>query len=347
MVESLRFKAACVQASSTFHDVDAGVDKAITLIEEAAATGAKVIAFPECWIPGYPWWAWLDSPAWGMQFVQKQFENCMTADGPHAERLTEAAQKNDIYVVMGYSERENGTLYISQMHIDPWAGERFTRRKLKATHVERTIFGEGGGEDFIVRDTEIGRLGSLCCWEHINPLNKFAMYAQNEQIHIASWPSFSIYLGAAFALGPELNSALSQVYAAEGQCFVLAACGLISPEMQDIICDTPEKKELLRLGGGHAMIFGPDGKPMCDPIPHDQEGILYADIDYGAIALAKAAGDPAGHYARPDVFRLMFNKGDRKNVVSFESGFRLTGSRDMTEEVPSSAMADEYPDAAE
>jgi len=300
-------KVAAVQAAPAFLDLPAGVAKSIHYIEEAAAAGASLIAFPECWIPGYPWWAWLDSPAWGMQFVARHFDNCMTADGPEAMQIAAAAAKNAIHVVMGYSERSAGSLYIAQLIVNSSGKIVSARRKLKSTHVERTLFGEGDGSDIKVHATGLGRLGALCCWEHINPLTKYAMYAQNEQLHVASWPGFSLYTGKAYALGPQLNTALSQVYAAEGQCFVIAACGVVSPQMMQMLCDSPAKQDLLQPGGGYAMIFGPDGSPLCTPLLPTVEGLLYADIDMSAIAYAKSAADPTGHYSRPDVARLLFN----------------------------------------
>lgn len=308
------FKAAVVQAAPAFLDVDRGIEKAIALMAEAASNEAKIIAFPECWIPGYPWWAWLDSPAWGMQFVQRHFDNCMTADSAHIDALVSAARQHDIAVVLGYSERDAGSLYIAQLVVDPATDTAFTRRKLKATHVERTIFGEGDGSDFIVTETSLGRLGQLCCWEHVHPLNKMAMFSQNEQIHVASWPSSTLYAGNAYALGPDVNMAASQIYAVEGQCFVLAAWGLVSADMHEILCDTPQKKGLLPLGGVGAQIYGPDGRPLCAPLADGQEGLLYADIDLGQIAMAKGAADPVGHYGRPDVLRLWFNDNPARIV---------------------------------
>ncbi|MEM1021528.1 MAG: carbon-nitrogen hydrolase family protein [Pseudomonadota bacterium] len=301
------FKAAAVQAAPAFLDAAAGVEKAIGLMEEAAANGAKLIAFPECWIPGYPWWAWLDSPAWGMQFVARHFETCLESDGPEIKKLIEAAHANDITLVLGFSERSGGSLYIAQLFVDPGTNTAFTRRKLKATHVERTIFGEGDGSHFIVTDTSLGRVGQLCCWEHVNPLNKMIMFSQHEQIHVASWPSSTLYDGNAYALGPEVNMAASQIYAVEGQCFVLAAWGLVSDEMQAMLCDTDAKKALLPAGGIGAMIYGPDGRPLAEPLGDGVEGLVYADIDLSQIALAKGAADPVGHYSRPDVARLWFN----------------------------------------
>ncbi len=314
------FKVAAVQAAPAFLDLAQGVEKTIALIKEAAEAGAKLIAFPECWLPGYPFWAWLDSPAWGMQFVGRHFENCMTADGPEAQRIAAAAAANDIWVDLGYSERCGGSLYIAQLLIDGTGQVVQARRKLKATHVERTIFGEGDGSDIRVVETELGRIGSLCCWEHLNPLTKYAMYAQDEQIHVGAWPSFSLYTGKAFALGPELNSAVSQVYAAEGQCFVVAPCAVVSPEMVEMLCDTETKRDLLRVGGGHAMIYGPDGAPIAAPLAPTAEGLVYADIDLSMIAYAKAAADPTGHYARPDVARLLFNPTATARVERLDGG---------------------------
>jgi aliphatic nitrilase len=311
------FKAAIVQAAPAFLDKDAGVEKTVALIREAASAGAQLIAFPECWIPGYPWWAWLDSPAWGMQFVSRHFENCITADGPEARRIADAAAAHGIWVVLGYSERCAGSLYIAQLLIDDRGAVVSARRKLKATHVERTIFGEGDGSDIKVHDTRLGRLGALSCWEHLNPLTKYAMFAQNEQIHVGAWPGFSLYTGKAYALGPVLNNAISQVYAAEGQCFVLAPCGLVSEAMIELLCDSPAKRDLLTVGGGYAMIYGPDGSPLNKPLSTTEEGLIYSDIDLGQIAYAKAAADPTGHYARPDVARLLFNPAPAPRVERF------------------------------
>ncbi len=314
------YRAASVQAAPVYFDKDGGVARTIELIDQAAAAGARLIAFPECWIPGYPWWAWLDAPAASMQFVQRHFNNCITADGPEVASIAQHAVSRGIYTVLGYSERKDGSLYIAQLHIDPFDRTMTTRRKLKATHIERTIFGEGDGSDFFVRDTPLGRIGSLCCWEHLNPLNKFAMYAQNEQVHIGAWPGFSLYADKAFALGPELNTAVSQVYAAEGQCFVIAASTLVTPEIQDMICDTDFKRELLPVGGGAARIFGPDGRPLADALPDTQQGLVFADIDLDMISLAKSAADPSGHYSRPDVFQLLVNRERRSPIVYSVAG---------------------------
>ena len=155
------------------------------------------------------------------------------------------------------------------------------------------------------------------------------MYSQGEQIHIASWPSFSLYNDVAYALGPELNSAASQMYAAEGQCFVLASCATVSDDMVALLCDTPDKQALLKPGGGHARIFGPDGSPMAEPLSDDEEGLLVAEIDLDFIAYAKSAADPVGHYSRPDVLRLLFNSRPNPVVMSFSEGMDMVAEGEV------------------
>ncbi len=310
---SSQFRVAAVQAAPVFLDLPASIDKAVGLVAQAAGQNARLIAFPETWLPGYPWFIWLDSPAWGMQFVQRYHENSLVYGSAQAARLADAAKAHRIMIVMGLSERDQGSLYMGQWIIDEHGATVATRRKLKPTHVERTVFGEGDGSDLEVHDTALGRVGALCCWEHLQPLSKYAMYAQNEQLHIASWPSFSLYRGGAYALGAEVNNAASQIYAVEGQCFVVAPCATVSAQMIEMLCTDDAKKQLLLQGGGFTRIYAPDGQLMHAPLPEDQEGIVYADIDLRLIPLAKAAADPAGHYARPDVTRLLLDKtpGDR------------------------------------
>lgn len=309
------FTAACVQAEPVWLDLNGSVDKTIALAAEAADNGADVIAFPECWIPGYPWWIWLDSVAWQSQFVVPYAQNSLELGSPEFERIRAAAADLGIAIVLGFSERIGGSLYIAQAFISSSGEVLRNRRKLKPTHVERSVFGDGDGSDLIVVDSEFGRLGGLCCAEHIQPLTKFAMFSQQEQLHVAAWPSFSIYPGMAYALGPEVNTAASQQYALEGQVFVLAPTGLVGQAAYDLFVDTEQKKELLQLGGGHARIYGPDGSSLAEPIDPTAEGILYADIDYRAILAAKNAYDPTGHYSRPDVLRLLFNPEPAARVV--------------------------------
>lgn len=319
-IEHPKYKVAVVQAAPAWLDLDASIDKSIALIREAAEKRAKLIAFPEAFIPGYPWHIWMDSPAWaiGRGFVQRYFDNSLSYDSSQAERLRDAVRKAKLTAVIGLSERDGGSLYLAQWLIGPDGETIAKRRKLRPTHAERTVYGEGDGSDLAVHARpDIGRIGALCCWEHLQPLSKYAMYAQNEQVHVAAWPSFSLYDPFAPALGAEVNNAASRVYAVEGSCFVLAPCATVSQAMIDELCDRPDKNALLHVGGGFAAIYGPDGSQIGDKLAPDQEGLLIAEIDLGAIGIAKNAADPAGHYSRPDVTRLLLNKKPYKRVEQF------------------------------
>lgn len=312
-------KVACVQAAPVYMNLEATVDKTIDLISDAAANGAQLVAFPETWIPGYPWFLWLDSPAANMPLVHRYHLNSLVLDSVQSRRISQAAREAGIYVVLGYSERSNGSLYIGQWIVDDKGQTVGTRRKLKATHAERMLFGESDGSSLATFDTPLGVIGALCCWEHLQPLSRYALFSQHEQIHVASWPSYCLYRQATAALGPEVNIGASRVYAAEGQCFVIAPCAVVSPEMIEEICDTEAKRQLLVAGGGFSRIFGPDGGDLATPLGEHEEGLIYADLDPSALIYAKSVADPVGHYSRPDVTRLMFNRSATSCVVDFSA----------------------------
>lgn len=308
-------RVAAVQAEPAWLDLAAGVGQVVRLIGEAASGGAQLVAFGETFIPGYPWWIWLDSPAAGMQFVPRYAANSMTRDGAEMDRIRAAAAANRVHVVFGFSERAGGSLYMAQAFISDTGELISVRRKLKPTHVERSVFGEGDGSDLQVHDTKLGMIGALNCWEHLQPLTKYAMYSLGEEIHVGGWPSFSVYRGAATALGPEVNTAASLMYAVEGQTFVVAPCAVIGAAAQELFCDNETKRQLLLRGGGYARIYGPEGSPLAEPLPETAEGIVYADLDPALIAIAKSAADPVGHYSRPDVLRLLVNRNPSPATV--------------------------------
>ncbi|HAT1619878.1 TPA: carbon-nitrogen hydrolase family protein [Raoultella planticola] len=307
-------RVAAVQASPVYMDLNASIDKAVMLITEAAKKGASLIAFPENFLPGYPWFVWLGTPAWAMQFMNDYHNQALVVDSEQYQRIEKAAADNQIHIVMGFTEKDNGSLYMSQAFIDDNGNTIATRRKLKPTLAERLVFGEGDGGDIAVHDTALGKLGALCCWEHIQPLTKFAMYSQHEQIHVAAWPGFSLYTEVTPAIGGEVNIAVSRTYAVEGQCYVIAPCALVTQDTIDLLCSNDEQRRLLKTGGGFTRIYGPDGASLVNPLKENEEGILYAEVNLDAITLAKVAGDAVGHYSRNDVTRLIFNNQSLRPV---------------------------------
>lgn len=310
-------KAAAVQAAPVFMNLEASIDKAARYIKEAAENGASLVAFPETWLPGYPWFIWMGPPVEAIPFIPRYHLNSFAVDSEPMRRLRSIVATHKVTVVMGFSEIEGSSRYTSQATIGPDGSLLSVRRKLKPTHVERTVFGEGDGSDLVVVDAEFGRLGALNCFEHAQPLSKMAMYAQHEEVHVAAWPSFCMMRDIAHPLGPEVNNAASLMYAVEGGCFVLAPCAVVSQEMFDMVAPTPEKANLLNTrggkpGGGFTKIYGPDGRSIGNELAEDEEGIVYADLDPTEILIAKAAADPAGHYSRPDAVRLVVDRTKRR-----------------------------------
>ncbi|QCU79564.1 carbon-nitrogen hydrolase family protein (plasmid) [Citricoccus sp. SGAir0253] len=309
-------RVAAVQAEPVWLDMEATTDKTIRLIAEAATGGADLIAFPETWIPGYPVFLWSYPVYEQMQFVARYHANSPAIDGPQIARIREAAQQHSITVVVGFSEKDAGSLYMSQAVIGPGGDLVLHRRKLKPTHAERTLFGEGDGSDIKVIDTPLGRVGALQCFEHLQPLTKYAMYAQNEQIHVAGWPCLGI-LGNVPALSPESIMACTQTYALEGSAFVVAATQIMSDDgARKFPTADGGPTPVYTGGGGYARVYGPHSAMITQPLDPTEEGIVYADLDLSDIDLAKNTVDPAGHYARPDVTRLVFDDRPRKPVIT-------------------------------
>jgi len=321
-------KVAAVQAAPVFMDLQGTLDKTVRYIQDAAKQGCDLVVFPETWLPGYPWYIWMNHTLHNMKYFGQYNANSLVVGSDEFNAIAQAAKDNNIYVSTGASESDHGSLYISQFLFGRDGSLISGRRKLKPTHQERTVFGDGDGSHLHVSETDIGRVGQLACWEHLQPLSKYAMYSQHEQIHCAAWPAFSC-MPQAYALGPELNNAASQMYAAEGQCFVIAACGMVSPEMYELMVENDAHKEIMFTGGGHAVIFGPDGKPLVDKLPEDEEGLLIADLNMEEITIAKVFADPVGHYSRPDVTRLLFNQHPQPVTEAYAPEDDPTGIDDV------------------
>jgi nitrilase len=299
-------RVAVVQAAPVYLNLEASVDRAIDLIGEAAEQGARLVAFPELWLPGYPWWVWLAPPAWAASTgIDAEYRrNALSYDDPLAARLVAAARRHRILVSMGLAERDRGTLYIAQWLIGEDGSTIARRRKLKPGAAERVLFGEGDARDLRVDPTPIGRIGALCCAEHRHPLFKYALFAQHEQIHVAAWPSFSVYQPFSPGQSPAVCLSISRIHAVEGGCFVLAPSSPVTRPMRERVCDTEEKGRLLAPGGGHAAAFGPHGTELAAPLAPDGEGLLLCDLDFGQIRAAKGGYDVVGHAHRPDVVGL-------------------------------------------
>ncbi|KAL6882163.1 Carbon/nitrogen hydrolase-like protein [Trichoderma longibrachiatum] len=315
-------RLGAVQAEPVWYDLDGCVDKTVQLIEQAAADGVQVLGFPELWIPGYPWQMWCAAPIIQATWVPQYHANSMIRDSPQMKRILAAVKKAGIFVVLGYSERDGATIYIAQAFISPDGEIVHNRRKLKPTHAERTIWGEGQAESLkTVVDSPFGKIGGLNCWEHLLPLLRYNEYTQGVQIHVSSWPSFfgmpePEKIAWLYHETAEASSRISQNMAIEGATFVISSSQILTEkglEKNSILAGNPITKVP---GGGFSQIFGADGKPLCEPIGEGEEGILKADICLGDIVKAKMFVDVAGHFARPDLLSLLVNPTVAKHVTT-------------------------------
>lgn len=308
-----KFKAAAVQAAPVFLDAEATADKACKLIEKAASGGAKLIGFPEGFISGYPWWVWLTDPITGSPLQQKLMENAVEIPGPVVKKLSEAARKNNIYVCISVSEKEGGSLYLTQLWFNPLGDLMGKHRKMKPSGGERLIWGDGEASMMPVFDTEIGRLGGLQCWEHWIPLNIQAMNAKNEQVHVASWPCFVPDDEALTSEAP--NEVSARFYALATQSYVISSTQIHTQEIYEKMGRLPAYEGFVEYGGGDACIIGPNGKILTEKLPKNAEGLAYADIDLEKIVDCKYQIDPAGHYSNKTL-RMLVDQ-DPQPVVNF------------------------------
>jgi cyanide dihydratase len=307
-----KFRAAAVQAAPVYLDLDATVEKSCQLIDEAASNGAKLVAFPEAFIPGYPWFAFIGHPEYTKQFYHELYKNAVEIPSLAIQKLSEAAKRNEVYVCISCSEKDGGSLYLAQLWFNPDGDLIGKHRKMRASVAERLIWGDGSGSLMPVFETEIGNLGGLMCWEHEVPLDLLAMNSQNEQVHVASWPGY---------FDDEIPS---RYYAISTQTFVLMTSSIYSEEMKDKICLTQEQRDYFNtFKSGHTCIYGPDGEPISEMLPEETEGIAYADIDLEKIIDFKYYIDPAGHYSNQSL-SMIFNQnptpvvrkiGESKNEV--------------------------------
>lgn len=303
------FEIAAVQAAPVFMDRAATVEKACGLIAEAGHNGARLVVFPEAFIPTYPDWVWAIPPSQGRllsELYAELVDQSVTIPSPATDRLCAAAKAAGTYVVIGLNERNteasDASLYNTLLYIDAEGEILGKHQKLVPTAPERMVWAPGSGSTLEAYDTELGKIGGLICWENYMPLARYAMYAWGVQL----------YLAPTWDRGEPWHSTLRHI-AKEGRVFVVGCC--IAMRTDDIpdryefkaayYADAPEW-----INAGDSAIVNPDGHIIAGPL-HKEEGILYAEIDPQQMRGPKWNLDVAGHYARPDVFQLTVNRNMR------------------------------------
>lgn len=321
--DSIKLRAAVVQAAPIAFQQQQTLEKVHTLTAEAAHQGTQLVVFPEAFISAYPRGLSFGavvgsrSPA-GREEFRRYWESAVDVPGPAVSRLASIAAENRVYLVMGVVERDGGTLYCSVLFFGPDGTYLGKHRKVMPTASERLVWGCGDGSTLPVFDTPFGRLGAVICWENYMPLLRMTMYAKGIQLYCA--PT---------ADGRDTWIATMQHIALEGRCFVLSCNQFARRSDYPADYDTPfgnEPDTILSRGG--SCIVNPLGQILAGPNT-SEECILTADLDLDDIARGKYDFDVVGHYARPDLFRLHVNEAPQQSVVR-------NGNKDIPEGTTSS-----------
>jgi len=311
----VRFKAAVVQAAPVLFDREATVEKARNLVADIGRQGAKLIFFPEAFIPAYPRGLTFGNVVGnrtdlGRRVWERYWANAVDVPSPTTQLLGAAAREANAYLAIGVIERgteaSRGTLYCTLLYFSPNGSLVGKHRKIKPTAAERLIWGEGDGSTLTVLDTELGKIGGLICWENYMPLARTAMYGKGVEIYLA--PT---------ADARERWQATLRHIALEGRCFVLGCNQFVTkamyPKDLELINELDSQPDLICRGG--SAIVSPSGEYLAGPL-YDQEGTLFAELDLAEIVRAKFDFDAIGHYSRPDIFQLIVNEQPMQTIGS-------------------------------
>ncbi len=315
-MEFPKFKAAAIQTPPVFLNVEKTIDKTLSLIDEAASNGADLIAFPEVFIAGYPYWNWIMTPIQGSDWYEKLYRNSVAADGPEIDRIRKKCKEKQVHVVIGINERGEsyGEIYNTNLIIDDTGTIIGKHRKLVPTWAEKLTWTSGDGSSLKVYKTKVGPIGTLACGENTNTLARFSLLAQGELVHIANYISLPV-------APPDYDMAeaikiRAAAHSFEGKLFTIVSCSTISKEIMDAMRnDVPNIDEILtRKHSAFSGIIGPNGANVTEPLI-DDEGIVYADIDLAKCIQPKQMHDILGHYNRFDIFDLRVNIAPTKRIT--------------------------------
>ncbi len=302
-------KAAAIQLAPDLELCSGTVDRVLTAVGKAADQGVRIAVFPETFVPYYPYFSFVLPPVLAGKEHMRLYEEAVAVPGPEVEAFADAARRHGMVLVIGVNERDHGTLYNTQLIFDADGSLLLQRRKITPSYHERMIWGRGDGSGLRVAESSVGRIGTLACWEHYNPLARFALMAEHEQIHCSQFPGSMV--GPIFAEQMEVTM---RHHALESGCFVINATGWLTDEQ--IAAITPDEKLQRTLRQGcYTAIIAPDGSHLCEPV-REGEGMAIADLDFSLIAKRKRMMDCVGHYARPDLFSLHIDKTSRPVTTS-------------------------------
>ena len=291
---------AAAQVRPVLFSLDGSVARVLEAMAEAAAAGVELIVFPETFLPYYPYFSFVEPAVLMGRSHLQLYEQAVTVGGAELERIAAAARQYAMHVLLGINERDGGSLYNTQLLIDAGGEVVLKRRKITPTYHERMVWGQGDGAGLQVVGTELGRIGALACWEHYNPLARFALMTQGEEIHCAQFPGSLV--GPIFS---EQTAVTMRHHALEAGCFVICATAWL--DLGDHARITPDAALHKAFQGGcHTAVISPEGRYLAGPLP-EGEGLAIAELDRSLITKRKRMMDSVGHYSRPDLLGLRLN----------------------------------------
>ncbi|MDQ1155871.1 nitrilase [Sphingomonas sp. SORGH_AS 950] len=297
MDERRMVRVAAVQIAPVLDRAGGTLERVLNVIGEAGEKGVGLMVFPETFLPYYPYFSFIDPPyRMGAKHLAL-YDEAVVVPGPITQALAAAARTHAMVLVVGVNERDGGTLYNTQLIFDRDGTLALKRRKITPTYHERMIWGQGDGSGLRAVDTAVGRVGALACWEHYNPLARYALMADGEEIHASQFPGSMV--GDIFS--DQIEAAIRH-HAAEGACFVVNATGWLSDEQRAAIAPDEAHRRAIS-GGCYTAIISPEGQHVVPPLTTG-EGLLIADCDLALVTKRKRMMDSVGHYARPELLSL-------------------------------------------
>lgn len=302
-------KLAAAHVAPVFMNAKASAEKAAQWIEQAGKDGVELLVFPEVFLPGFPYWINCYPPLIQADMNTRYQQESVTVDGPEIAMVVEAARAAGVSVVMGASERriEGRTCHNSAIFITPKDGIVGVHRKIQPTYAERYIWGQGDGSTLIAPEMPVGRVSALCCWEHTMNLARQSMIELQAEIHAALWPSLSTLAGFD-AIADMQIEAMMRNHALTGGCFVVAAANPVGQDVLDFLDAELGPQEFLTAGGGWSAIIHPFTPSVAGPHVGSEEILVTAEVDLDEIHGVKQWLDGTGHYARPEILKLVVDR---------------------------------------